>query len=184
MKISLIVFLTFIFSISFGQISDSLRKRIDRYKVDIDKKLKRKKLVEKEYPEMSPCGGSLHGYYLNKKLVLITAEHDLAYCFNTIYYYIIADALVFVTETIELHQWPDEEYLKKHTDKNNNTNLAKLPLEADDNNKFYLQDSRIVDCEMRSFNKKQVVNKDVLAEKNKMILDCYNFHLVELKSVP
>ena len=136
MTTRLIIILFLLTSFSYGRPSDPDKKRIDKYIIDIDKKLKDKKLIAKKYPDRSFYGGSLTGYYLNNKLVLITAGNNVAYSSHQLTFYIMADTLVFVKEIMK--QIKEPENIEPHTDKNNNTDLSKLPLEVDDNNFYYI----------------------------------------------
>ncbi len=134
---------------------------------------------------MSLYGGSLTGYYSDNKLVLITADHEVAYCSNEYSYYIKNDSLVFVTEQITKIKEPDnfDEYIKNHTDKSNNTDLSKLPLEINDDNQYYFHDDKIIACRMKSFKKKIIIVEDIVGEKNRMLVMFYKSHLDELKAI-
>jgi hypothetical protein len=184
MTIRLLIILFFLTTSVFGQ-NSSDKKRVDKYKVDIDKKVKSNKLVLKNYPDRSMFGGVLTGYYLNSKLVLIKTDLAVAFSHSQRSYYVLNDSLIFVSERTTRIKEPDnfDEYIKEHTDKNNNTDLSKLPLEVDDDNIYYLNDGNITNCQLKSFNKKIAVMEDVGAEKNKMILQFYKAHLDELKTV-
>lgn len=171
---------------SYIPVVDPYNTRIDKYKADIDIKLKSKKLTTKVYPEMSFYGGSLKGFYSNKKLVLIKSERSVEFSSTDLDLYIINDCVVFVTEQNSVVKQPEDmdDYIKKHTDKNNITDLSKLPLEVDDDNKYYLKGDKIVDLQMKSFKKEIRPMEDVVAEKNKMILEYYQSFIDELNKVP
>lgn len=186
MTFRIILLLTVVTAMSFGLVQDPYIKRIDKYKTDIDSKLKAKKLTSKEYPEMSFYGGSLTGYYLNKKLVLIQTQRAVEFAFTDIDLYIINDSVVYVTEQNSVIKQPENmgDYIEKHTDKNGLTDLSKLPLEVDNDNTYYLKDHKIVAAQMISFKKKVFPKEEVVAEKNRMILAYYRSFLEELNQVP
>ncbi|MCE2994417.1 MAG: hypothetical protein ACK5RG_06795 [Cyclobacteriaceae bacterium] len=65
--------LFFVSSTAFGQTVPRTESAIEKYVKVIDRLNHENKLVRVSYHNMSDCGGSLDGYYLNKSLVLMKA---------------------------------------------------------------------------------------------------------------
>lgn len=162
-------------------------KRIDEYVSDISGKVIRRTLAAKKFSQLSKLGGSVVGYYKGDTLQCITSLLSRTNGFHSYWFFILNDSLVFVKETEVLYKIPNDEskyvqYVKKHTDKNGDIDLTKLPLEKDDYNVYYISDFHIIDFNMRSFGKPTKLFEDVIAAKNKEIIEHYLSHLEELKS--
>jgi hypothetical protein len=73
--------------LTYGQTVPTTAAEIEKYTTSIDQLKAENKLVQISYPNMSRCGGSVHGYYMNKKLVLIDATYsaELGFSSKTIY---------------------------------------------------------------------------------------------------
>ena len=181
MSSRLLIILFLLASFSYGRPSDHDKKRIDKYVIDIDKKLNDKKLILKKYPDRSIYGGSVTGHYFNNKLVLITADDNVANSSHHMAFYIMADTLVFVKEI--KRQIKESEYIKNDTDKTDDADRSKLPLEVDDNNFYYVSDNNITSFQLKSFNKKINATEHIISEKKEMIITHYKSHLEELNGI-
>lgn len=174
---------------SFKQIR--LPDPTDKYVSVIDNYLKSKKLKEKFLDHMSIPGGAVWGYYLKGELVLIKTSYGAEYGYTDYSYYIKNDSLVFVRERKEFLKIPEddakqqefEKHVKQHTNKDGNVDCSKWPLETDDNNVYYINDSHIVDFKLRSFNKVKNVYEDEVEKKNKDLIRRYKIHVEELSKL-
>lgn len=109
MRIALIIFLLASTKL-FGQAL--VVKEVDKYVKTIDS-LKTANVLKKfVYPGVSPCGGSVDGYYLKNKLVFIDAinQGELGYTSRTIY---LKDTVIYKIVYQE-HQPEWSKYFKKY----------------------------------------------------------------------
>ena len=130
-RLQIIIILTSLLLYSFKQ-TDKYNG-VDKYVTLLDKKVKTNNLVKKPLENMSMPGGSVTGYYLNTKLVLIKTQYAGEFGYNSYSFYFRNDSLLFVNE-VKVHlQIPEtdekyeeyEKYVKAHTDKNGNQDLTK-----------------------------------------------------------
>ena len=181
----LLFIFSFIVSLLFSS-KEEIEANIDAYKKSVDKKFRTEKLVERKYTEVSRFGFKVKGYYENGKLILIKTRYDGGIGYHTFEYFIRNDSLLFVTEEEknfkEFHS--QEEFLAyegKHTDRRGNINLANLtPIDISDN-QYYMQDTLMMDAYLKGYRKSKVATQEEIEEKNKIVLDHYRLHLLELK---
>jgi hypothetical protein len=157
----------------------------DKYVATIDKNLQEKKLAKKKLENMSRLGGSVTGYYLSNKLVLIKTCNQGHIGFHRLDFYIQNDSLVLVKEiaqTVKLNDKLNDSKIVYGKDKNGDADLSKYPLTENNKNTYYISDTMIVDFRLKSFGKTpKIIYEDVIAEKNKEIIQHYRAHLKELK---
>jgi hypothetical protein len=181
----IIVIISLMFCVFAFKLNDG-GKQIDAYKNAIDKQFEHNELDFKKVDHKSDICGSIKGYYVNKKLVLMKTCSNGDFGFHSFDFYIKNDSLLLVCEQqrdikIPAKQEDFEVYVKKHTDKKGNTDMSKLPLSICDDNIFYLSDNHIVDAKLKQFNKPKTGLENEIAQKNKMIVLIYNEATQELK---
>lgn len=184
MKTKLIIFFLAIFSLSFSQ--NDLRKKIDKYIVDIDKSVKAKKLQTKKLDRMSHVGGAVTGYYKGNKLILIKTSFNAEFGFRAYSYYIQNDSLVCVKEKALFVKEPKdekelEEYNKTHTDKNGNVDYSKLPIETEDDSVYYFKNNVMIAYNANNYNSPSYNWTESKSLKNDQLLENFKTHVNELK---
>jgi hypothetical protein len=137
---------------------------------------------------MSARGGAVYGYYADTKLVLIKTRFNAEAGYHSIDFYVLNDTLVYAFEKQRQIKEPDskddyETYIKKYSDKKGRIDFGKIPLSVCDDNVYYLSDNYIFHSQMKSFDKKTKIMEDVIADKNKMLIENYKSHLDELGTV-
>lgn len=162
----------------------------DGYAQQIDEQRQNKTLSAKSLDHMSATGGSVTGYYLGSKLVLIYTVYSGENGYLSYSYYLRHDSLLLVQEAQVYWKLSTEEdyerfdaYRLKHTDKDGVTDLSEWPMETDDNNRYYFRDTAIVKAELKSFKKPKTATKEEIAEKNKELLRRLRIHCGELEYV-
>ncbi len=186
MRVSkLFILLNFLFAFSVAQTNT---KASDKYVEQINTYLKDNSLKKKSLDHMSTVGGAVAGYYLNKKLVLITTNYGGAFSDIGFSFYILNDSIVFVNESKVVLKEPItekeyseyERYVIFHTDKQGNTDLTKWPLSTDIHNDYYFKNGTIVKYELRNFKKKFNPAGDHIAETTLDLLSRFKTHVEEL----
>ena len=92
-------------NLTLGQTVPSTATEIDAYVTSIEQLKAANKLVKISYPNMSSCGGSVDGYYLNKKLVLIDATYSAELGFSSKTMYLHQDKFLKVIYREHYAEW-------------------------------------------------------------------------------
>jgi len=92
-------------NLTFGQTTELTEPEIEKYVKTIDQLKNENKLVKISYPNMSACGGGLHGYYLNKNLVLIDATYGAELGFSSREFYIDQDKFLKIIYREYIPEW-------------------------------------------------------------------------------
>lgn len=166
----------------------SLPASAERYALQIDAQRQQNSLIAKSLDHMSATGGSVTGFYAGEKLVLIYTVYSAERGYHAFNYYLRHDSLLLVRELQamwKLHSEEDYErfdtYRIAHTDSSGVTDLSGWPMDIDDDNHYYFQDTVMVKAELKSFKKPQMAEKSELAEKNKDLLRRLRIHCGELE---
>lgn len=179
-----------IFSLlTYGQKKSNLSST-DHYAQQTDEKRSLNKLTAKSLDHMSIPGGAVTGYYENTALVLIYTTYGAEHGYISYSYYLRHDSLLLVKELKEFWKFSNEEdyerfedYRKTHTDEKGVTDLSGWPMETDDDNAYYFQDTLIVDFNIRSFKKTKTVTEKEIADMNKDLMRRLRIHCGELAYV-
>lgn len=162
----------------------------DRYAQQIDTRQQQNNLTAKSLDHMSVPGGAVTGYYQGDKLVLIQTNYGAEHGYMSYTYYLRHDSLLLVKELKEFWKFSNEEdyerfedYRKTHTDEKGVTDLSGWPMETDDDNAYYFQDTLIVDFKIRSFKKAKTVTEKEIADMNKDLMRRLRIHCGELEYV-
>ena len=92
-------------NLTFGQTTKLTETEIEKYVKTIDQLKNENKLIKISYPNMSGCGGGLHGYYLNKNLVLIDATYGAELDFSSRKFYIDQDKFLKIIYREHFAEW-------------------------------------------------------------------------------
>ena len=104
MKTILFIFIL-LSNLTFGQTVPTTATEIEKYATSIEQLKAENKLVKISYPNMSSCGGSVDGYYLNKKLVLIDATYSAELGFSSKKMYVDQDKFLKVIYREYYAEW-------------------------------------------------------------------------------
>jgi hypothetical protein len=111
-------------NLTFGQSVPSTAAEIEKYATSIEQLKAANKLVQISYPNMSSCGGSVLGYYLNKKLVLIDATYSAELGFSSKTMYLDQDKFLKVIYREHYAEWG--EYERKYASEEQEFDPSKM----------------------------------------------------------
>jgi hypothetical protein len=119
------IFLLFFFTQTWGNTQEESHIK---YCKKIDHLYSTSQLVEKEYPNMHYCGGSLRGFYDDSVLVFMRTVYSGEMGFTDTKWYVKNDSLVY-THSLESHyvdpkNW--DEFCARNKDRDGNCDLTKL----------------------------------------------------------
>jgi hypothetical protein len=183
----IIAILTFLCSFSFAQ--NNIIKSTNKYIDFINEHVKENLLTKKQPDKTSVLGGSVTGYYLHKKLVLITTKYGGEFGYIAHSYYVENDTVVFANEKKIILKEPEtekeysayEKYLVFNTDKNGNTDLTKWPLTVNMNNDYYFNKNLVIKYQLKSFDKPVKATEKQIEEATQELMYRYTTHTEELK---
>ena len=183
----LTLFLIFIAALCFAQ--NVSVKSTEKYLELINKHVENSSLKQKDLGSMSKLGGTVTGYYLNKKLVLITTSYGGQFGYIDHSFYMENDSLVYVNEKKIILKEPEtekeyeayEKYVIFNTDKNGKTDLTKWPLTVNISNAYYFGNGQIVKYRLKSFDKTVKPFENEIERAAKDLIYRYHTHCEELR---
>lgn len=182
----LVLAFTFLSFFSFAQTD---LKSTDNYVNLITTKWKGNSLTKKPLDRMSVLGGSVTGYYLKARLVLIVTHNGGEFGYLDHLFYIQDDSLLYVAETKVILKEPEtekeyseyEKYLIFNTDKNGKTNLKKWPLTVDIQNTYYFDNNTVIKYELKNFDKPVAPAENEIEASTKDLIFRFASHQEELR---
>lgn len=155
-----------------GQAPD--KKQIDAYVRSVNSLLARKELVKYSYPQMSLCGGALHGYYYQGKLVLIEATHGGQFGANSQQVY-LKDTIIY--KLLNREYWGDEEAYRKNYPEDEEIDPEKMRY-SDTLHTVYLTEQPLFITSSR----RQTISKAPDPVRLNYFLNCARFMQQELRT--
>ncbi|PBQ34192.1 hypothetical protein CNR22_21270 [Sphingobacteriaceae bacterium] len=164
-------------------------KSIDNYTNLISEKYKSNALKEKQLEGKRTPGGTVTGYYMKNKLVLITTHSADEFAYNDYFYYIEADSLLFVRakhivmkEPVNEKEYAEyEKYLLFNTDHKGNTDVNKWPLITDLSNEYYIDNNQIIRYDLKNSGKALKAADGEIEGISKDLITRFTSHMQELK---
>lgn len=158
-------------------------KSIDKYSLEIDSLYRAGKLTEKQYPNMSFCGGSLKGYYHHDKLVYIHTVYggEMGY-YET--HYFIRDSVLLKAASFRLEYTPADDmdaYCKKHKLPGGNCDFRGLPKTTELVKRYFTAQDTIVYAKRNGSH--VTLSKEEKQQEIGITRDCYPHLLKELSEI-
>lgn len=163
-------------------------KSVESYVNLVSEKYKGKALKEKQLEGKRPVGGTVTGYYMKSKLVLITTHSSDEFAYNDYFYYVEDDSLLFVRvkhivlkEPVNEKEYAEyEKYLLFNTDHKGNTDVKKWPLTSDFSSDYYFTNSQITKYDLKNFGKPIKAAEGEIEGTTKDLIMRYATHLAAL----
>ncbi|MCB9334921.1 MAG: hypothetical protein H6586_02155 [Flavobacteriales bacterium] len=171
MKNLLIILFIGILQIGFGQNLD--RAYIDTYQNYVDSLFNKGVLTKRQYPNMSGCGGSLKGYYLDSHLVFIKSTYNAEAGYTSKNIYIENDNALKIIYHQHSAQWEKhhQEY-PKESEIGNYENMTY----TDTTYNLYLIENPV----MFKYAKAKLINDDFDKSLYNVLIHCYKSMTYEL----
>lgn len=168
----LIYILVFLTGLVYGQDKKLTEPEIETYVKSIDKLKAKNKLQKIYYPKMSSCGGVVHGYYFNEKLVLIDATYYSELGFSSQFLYLNQDQFVKAVCHRNIAEW--EKYAQ---------NYPADKYEFDESKMTYVDTFLTVIFSDSIYSQQQPGNASVSSEVIEHLLGCGQRMVSELQEV-